>query len=251
MNILLLMAGGSEAFQEAGYAYPKSLIEIEGLPLIQHVIQSLESLYTSNSKLICMVRREENRRSYIGSVIHLISPQAVVIEIEQSTSGAACTSLLAVEQIDTQEPLVIVNSDQIIETNLSVVLGEFRYKGFDGGIIVFEAVHPRWSYVRCNSQGLVIEAAEKRPISNLATAGFYYFAKGQDFVNSAKSMIKKDAHISGQFYVCPVYNEMLLKQAKIGVYKIPRSAYFSLATPQNLHTYEEYLRHKNTQPSYA
>jgi len=248
MNILLLMAGSSDAFREAGYIYPKNLIEIQGLPLIQHVLQSLqksiESLQEQNIQLICMIRAEENRYSYTGGVINLLASGTQVIEVQGKTTGAACTALLAIEYINNTEPLIIINGDQIVETDLVSVINDFQVRDLDGGTIVFEAVHPRWSYVRCNKEDLVVEAAEKRPISNLATAGVYYFAKGQDFVQATMNMIKKDAHVNNIFYVCPSFNEMLLQQAKIGIYKIPREKYFSLASPKGVEFYEEYLRNK-------
>ena len=251
MNILLLMAGSSDAFKEAGYTYPKNLIEIEGQPLLQLVIEKLEGLIAADNHLICMVQREENRRSYISSVIHLLVPNATVLEVNKETAGAACTALLAIEHINTADPLVIINSDQILEVDLSEIFSEFQRQKLDAGTIVFEAVHPRWSYVRCNSDEFVVEAAEKRPISKLATAGVYYFAQGQDFVEAAISMIKKDAHVGNQFYVCPVFNEMLLKHAKIGTHHIPRSTYFSLANPQGLHIYEEHLHTHSNQLQHA
>ena len=55
-------------------------------------------------------------------------------------------------------------------------------------------------------------------------------------------MIRKDAHVNDSFYVCPSYNELILQQAKIGTYTIPRDAYFSLATPQGVQTYEDFLK---------
>lgn len=245
MNVLLLMAGSSDLFKEAGFPYPRSLIEIRGEPLIQHVIQGLKPLYESSSRFICLVRRDENRRHHVGMVIQLLLPKAKVVEINSSTGGAACTALLAVDEIGTDEPLLIVNGDQVISANLNEVIADFHRRRLDAGTITFEAVHPRWSYVRCNAEGLVIEAAEKRPISKLATAGFYYFASGKQFVSSAKGMIRKNANVDGAFYVCPVFNEMLLSQARIGTFSIPRWAYFSLATPKNVADYEEHLSERH------
>jgi dTDP-glucose pyrophosphorylase len=118
---------------------------------------------------------------------------------------------------------------------------EFSDHKLDGGIVVFEAVHPRWSFVKCDQEGRVVETAEKRPISNLATAGFYYFQKGRDFVKATIEMIKKDAHVNGLFYICPVYNELILAQKEVGVHVIPRVAYRSLASPADVHAYEVHL----------
>jgi dTDP-glucose pyrophosphorylase len=174
-------------------------------------------------------------------VVKLLVPDAVVVSVPTLTGGAACTALLAVDQILNDDPLVILNGDQILDVDLASVTQGFREAGLDGGIVVFRAVHPRWSYVRCGADGLVVEAAEKRPISDLATAGVYYFARGRDFVVAAMESIKKDAPVEGLFYVCPCYNEMILQQARIGIHQIPRDAYHSLATPQSVASYADVL----------
>lgn len=126
-------------------------------------------------------------------------------------------------------------------TDLSKVVDDFRRRRLDAGTIVFESIHPRWSFVRLGEEDLIVEAAEKRPISRWATAGFYYFRRGIDFVAAATMSIRKDAQVAGQFYVCPTFNELILQQARIGIFRIDRSAYRSLATPQNVEEYEAYL----------
>ena len=241
MNILVLMAGGSDAFKEAGYLYPKNLAEIDGEPLAQHVIASLKGLLDGGGKLLCMVRQDENSQYHTGEVLQLLAPETTVLDVSEPTAGAACTALLAVEYLNNDEPLLIMNGDQIVTADLAALISDFQARKLDGGIVVFEAVHPRWSYVKCDADGLVVETAEKRPISKLATAGLYYFARGKDFVSSAMDMIRKDAHVGGLFYVCPAYNELILKQGKIGVGKIDRHAYFSLANPQGVEAYEKHL----------
>ncbi|BDI28881.1 glycosyl transferase family 2 [Capsulimonas corticalis] len=242
MNVLLLMAGSSDAFKDAGYLYPKNLVEIDGLPLIQRVMDSFAPLRQTDSQMIGLVRREENEHYHTGDVLRLLDPPATILTVPSETAGAACTALLAIEQINNDEPLLIANGDQILTADLPAIVDDFRNRGLDGGIVVFEAVHPRWSYVQCDADGYVIETAEKRPISNMATAGVYYFARGADFVWAAMEMIKKDAHVEGRFFICPSYNELILRQAKIGVSKIPRKSYFSLTNPQGVQSYEEHLR---------
>ena len=106
MNVLALMAGSSELFHEAGYAYPKNLIEIDGLPQVQRVIDSLASLLRPGDKLICLIQNEENRQFYTADVIRLLAPDAIVLEVPQPTSGAACTALLAIEHINNDDIFV-------------------------------------------------------------------------------------------------------------------------------------------------
>jgi dTDP-glucose pyrophosphorylase len=132
----------------------------------------------------------------------------------------------------------------LLLADLGEIVAGFQEQGLDGGIPVFESVHPRWSYVKVNSDGHVVEAAEKMPISNLATAGLYYFAKGSDMVIAVCEMIRKEASVHGQYYVCPSYNELILLQRKIGVVKVSRERYFSLKNPQGLDEYQTYLRNR-------
>ncbi len=242
MNILMLMAGGSEAFADAGHPFPKNLVEIDGLPLVERVIEQIVPLHQLGHRVICTLLQEEARRFFTSSVVRLLVPDAVVLEIPAPTGGAACTALLAVEHIDNEDALLILNGDQLIRTDLGDVLADFVGRNLDAGTVVFDGVHPRWSYVRLNEEALVVEAAEKRPISRLATAGAYYFARGRDFVSGVKTMIKKDAQVGGMFYICPVLNELILENAKVGVCTISREEYVSLATPQGVQAYDESLR---------
>ncbi|MCX8130434.1 MAG: glycosyltransferase family 2 protein [Clostridia bacterium] len=241
MNVLVLMAGNDDKFSEKGYPYPKNLIEVNSLPLVQRVLDSLKSLIGGVGKPIFLLRREENRKFHTGMVIKLLLPEAHIIDVGSLTGGAACTALLAIDRINSSEPLLIVNGDQILNIDMAGLIRSFQGRDLDGGIVVFEAYHPRWSYVKCDENGYVVETAEKRPISKLATAGVFYFKKGEDFVKAAMSMIKKDAHIDGKFYVCPCFNEMILERKRIGVEKIKREAYFSLANPKGIEEYEQYL----------
>ena len=55
-------------------------------------------------------------------------------------------------------------------------------------------------------------------------------------------MIAKDASVNGLFYLCPVYNEMILKQKKIGIYSIDRNDYFLLKTQSGIDAYKQYLK---------
>ena len=238
MKVLVLMSGSSKAFNEAGYGYPKNLSEIAGKPLVQHVMESLDGLAADGAHFICVIRRDENRAHHTGKVLQLMNPATTLVEIPAETGGAACSALLAADHINGREPLLIINGDQIItDTNFAAIIRRFRNEGWDAGAVVFEDVHPRWSFVKCDEAGLVVEAAEKRPISKFATAGFYYFARGSDFVSAAKRMILKDGHINGAFYICPTLNELILGQARIGVHLIPRSNYWSLATPSDAQAY--------------
>ncbi len=246
INVLILMSGSSHAFKEAGYVFPKNLVELGGVPLVQRVLEHLAPLGAFDARYLCVLRHDENAKHHTGAVIHLINPAAVLVELNAETSGAACSALLAVEHINNDTPLIIVNGDQMLDADLPAMIRDFQGRSLDGGILVFEDLHPRWSFVKCNEAGLVIEAAEKRPISKLATAGFYYFARGSDFVLAATEMVKKDAQVNGLFYICPAFNELILRQRRIGIHLIPRKSYRSLATPADALAFNAQLDSHNS-----
>ena len=236
MNIVILLAGPSDAFSESGHKYPKALVEVRNRPIIEHVVDNIRPLFHENNKIIFVTRENDNTKFYLDNILQLLVPGSSVVPVYGNTSGAAISTLLSIEKIDNSKSLLIINGDQIIDENLLELVN--RLKGSDGGTVVFKSVHPRWSYVRCDEQGYVVEAAEKKPISNLATAGFYYYKRASDFIKFAKQMIMKDAHIDNNFYVCPIFNEMILAQKKITITEIDSNKYHSLMDPEMLSIYE-------------
>jgi dTDP-glucose pyrophosphorylase len=241
MRLIVLMAGDSGAFAEAGHAYPKNLVEVAGLPLVEHVVGNLRDVIDVAERAVFLLSGDEDRRHHTGDVIRLLAPGAEVIALQQPAQGAACTALHAIEHIDRDEPLLVANGDQVVDADVLEIVRGFEASDLDGGVVTFEAVHPRWSYVRCDATGMVVEAAEKRPISRLATAGMYWFRRGGDFVDGVMSMIRKDASVDGRFYVCPVYNELVLRQLPVGTHHIDRAQYFSMASPKGVETFERHL----------
>ena len=231
MNILIPMAGAGKRFADAGYVFPKPLIEIDNKPMIQWVIESLNF----NANYIFIIQKEHQEKYNIKSVLKILQPNCKIIELDHVTEGAACTTLLAKEFINNSDPLIIANSDQYINWNSSKALYDFNSKNLDGAILTFEAIHPKWSYAKCNDDGFVTEVAEKKVISKNATVGVYYWKHGSDYVQSAENMIKKNIRVNNEFYVCPVYNEFLLKNKKVKIHNVEKM--WGLGTPEDLNNF--------------
>lgn len=238
MNIVILMAGAGKDFEEQGHSYPKYLLEIQNKPIIQRVVESLKNL---GSNVICIIRKEDQERFFLGDMMKILCPEVKVITVENLTKGAVCTALFAIEDINNDEELLVLNGDQLIKANLFTAIADFRNRKLDGGIVTFKSVHPRWSFAALDAEGLVAETSEKRPISDNATAGCYYYAKGSDFVRACFAVIEKDAETQGFYYISATYNELILEQKKIGIFEIPRKDYISFA---NYQMYENYLSHR-------
>jgi len=234
MNVLIPMAGAGSRFAQAGYTFPKPLIEVNGKPMIQVVVENLNI----DAHFIFLVQKEHYEKYNLKQVLGLIKPGCDIVLVDGMTEGAACTTLLASELIDNNEPLLMANSDQIVDWNSNECLYAFGAEGVDGGILTFKATHPKWSYAKLGDDGLVDEVAEKNPISDNATVGIYYWKHGSDYVKYANQMIEKDIRTNNEFYVCPVFNEAIQDGKKIRIKEVPKM--WGIGTPEDLNYYLEH-----------
>jgi dTDP-glucose pyrophosphorylase len=233
MNVLIPMAGAGSRFQQAGYTFPKPLIDVEGKPMIQVVVDNLniEATY------IYVVQKEHREKYNLDTLLNLITPNCKIVEVDGLTEGAACTTLLAKEFIDTNEPLVMANSDQFVEWDSNEFMYKMIEQKVDGGILTFTATHPKWSFAKVDEYGYVTEVAEKNPISDIATVGVYYWAKGSDYVKYAEQMISKNIRTNNEFYTCPTFNQAIGDGKKIKTFNIDKM--WGLGTPEDLKYYLE------------
>ena len=230
MNVLIPMAGRGSRFASQGYTFPKPLIEVKGKPMIQVVVENLNI----KANYTFIVQKEHYEKYSLNYLLPLIAPNCNIVQVDGITEGAACTTLLAKEFIDNDEPLIMANSDQFVEWDSNETLYAFQNDGIDGGIITFPATHPKWSYAKLGDDGYVSEVAEKKPISEHATVGIYYWKKGSDYVKYAEQMIDKDIRTNNEFYVCPVFNEAIQDGKKIRIKDIQKNGMWGIGTPEDL-----------------
>jgi len=228
MKVLIPMAGAGSRFEQAGYTFPKPLIEVGGKPMIQLVVENINV----DAEHIFIVQKEHYEKYNLQYLLHLISPNCKIVQVDGITEGAACTTLLAKEFIDNDEPLLTANSDQFVDWDSNEFLYAMQADGVDGGILTFDSVHPKWSFAKVDDSGFVTEVAEKKPISNNATVGIYYWAKGSDYVKYAEQMIAADRRVNNEFYVCPVFNEAIEDDKKVRIFPIENM--WGLGTPEDL-----------------
>ena len=230
MNILIPMAGRGSRFESQGYTFPKPLIEVKGKPMIQVVVDNLNI----KAKYTFIVQKKHYVKYNLQYLLNLIAPNCNIVQVEGITEGAACTTLLAKEFINNDQPLLMANSDQFVEWDSNKTLYAFSNSKCDGGILTFTASHPKWSYAKVNKEGLVTEVAEKKPISSNATVGIYWWKKGSDYVKYAEKMIEKDIRTNNEFYVCPVFNEAIQDGKKVLIKEIDNNGMWGIGTPEDL-----------------
>lgn len=234
MKVLIPMAGAGSRFEKAGYTFPKPLIEVKGKPMIQTVVENLNI----DAEFVFVVQKEHYEKYHLKSLLELISPGCKIVQVDGLTEGAACTALMAKEFIDNDEPLLFSNSDQFLEWDSNEFMYSMMADEIDGGILTFTATHPKWSFAKLGEDGFVTEVAEKNPISNIATAGIYYWAKGSDFVKYAEQMIERNIRVNNEFYVCPVYNQAIEDGKKVRIFPVKRM--WGIGDPESLNYFREH-----------
>lgn len=244
LNIVIPMAGLGSRFAQAGYVLPKPLIDIEGKTMIQRVIENIKPKIKHKFIFIC---REEHFVKYnLDSIFSgLTGNNYSTVVLSSSTQGAVCTILRAIKEINNDNDLLIANSDQIVDLDMDEFLKFSRESLADGVIMTFPSNHPKWSFAKIGKDGNVCEVAEKKVISNKATVGIYYFKKGTDFVINSFSMIEKEIRVNNEFYVCPIYNEIILKKGIVKIADITEDQMHGLGTPEDLNNYLNYLKNQS------
>jgi HAD superfamily hydrolase (TIGR01509 family) len=249
-HIVIPMAGEGSRFRDAGYTIPKPFIPVGGKPMVSWVIENMipKQIPVEHYRLKfhLIVRTSHVTGNRLDSLFW-DAPENVSYTYHTTdglTEGAACSVLLAEKEINNNDPLLIVNSDQYLEWNPDVFYKCMLNPEYDGNILTFYQPNPydlKWSYAKVNEEGLVTEVQEKKWISPYATVGLYGWRRGADYVKYAKQMIAKNIRVKNEFYVCPVYNESIGDGQHVRVKLC--TGMWGLGVPEDLETFKrEYLK---------
>lgn len=232
LNIVIPMAGAGSRFARAGYADPKPLIPIHGVPMIQLVIANLRP--ACDHRFIFVCQRAHVRDYELRSKFDRWAPGSEVVEIDGITDGAAVTVLKAEAFIDNDEPLMIANSDQWVDMDIDDYLASLD--GHDGLIMTMKDDDPKWSYVEFAQDGSIQRVVEKVVVSTEATVGIYNFARGADFVRAARRMIAENNRSNNEFYVAPAYDYLIAEGQDVVVHGVGdvSDVMFGLGIPDDL-----------------
>lgn len=242
MNIIMPLAGISNFDSDNNY-YPLPLREVFGKPLIQYVIENLLTVEGDN-KFIYIVKEEDCLKFHLDNTLKLLTPNCEVVVLKNKTFGAVCSILMAVDSVNKDDETIIVNADQVFNTDINLSINQLRDVKSDAGIITFESVHPRWSYVMVDEDGNVLQAEEKNPISRFAIAGFYYFKSLNDFIESAFEAIEIEDFYDNKLYTSSLINQMILLNKKVTHKSIDSKNYISFYSPQKIVEFERFLNIK-------
>jgi NDP-sugar pyrophosphorylase family protein len=234
LNIVLPIAGRGSRFASAGFTVPKPLIPVHGVPMIETVVRNIRP--RAAHRFIFVALAEHLDALGMRDTLERAAPGSIVVPVREVTEGAACTVLLARDHIDSAHPLMLANSDQWVDVDINRYLAELDRQNADGLIMTMTADDPKWSFVGLDSRRFVTRVVEKQVISNEATVGIYNFRAGADFVRAADRMMAKDLRVNGEFYVAPVYNELVAEGARIAIHNVGRegAGMYGLGIPTDL-----------------
>ncbi len=241
MKIVVPMAGRGSRFAKAGVTAPKPLIEVKGKPMIQWAIESIKLIYPDAKDndfiFICLQEHEDNYQ--IGNKLKmLVGPNINLIYINEVTDGAACTVLKAKDLINNEEDMLTCDCDQFFRCPQFISYRQQALENNWGGLIpTSEKSSPAYSYIRLDEKGDAVETAEKKQISTHAAIGIYYFTQGRKFVAAAETMIEKNKRINNEFYLCPVYNELIAEKEIVKI--VPTDLWMTLGTPDEAKYFAE------------
>ena len=236
INIVIPMAGEGSRFVKEGYKTPKPFVDVAGKPMITRV---LDNLNYPGVNFILITRKEHMKKS--KDIVAGIKKKyhATFIAIDKLTEGTACTVLFARSLINNDSPLLIANSDQIVDIKIKKFIDDAFDRKLHGSILTFIDKYKdlKWSFARLDKNDLVVEVKEKVAISDIATVGIYLFTKGRYFVDAAVDMIINNDRINNEFYTCPAYNYSIRSGGKIGIYNIDFHQMHGIGTPSDLKLY--------------
>jgi dTDP-glucose pyrophosphorylase len=238
MKVVVPMAGRGSRFANSSFSRPKPFIDVLGKPMFTWAIESLNGMDYSEIIFIAL-QEHETEFGLLEMMKKYVKEQFQLVLIDEVTEGQLCTVLAAKSIINTDESLLVISSDTLIEGGLMSDLPS-DLEDVDGIISVLNLPGEQWSFAKVDSYGKVIEVAEKTRISDLASTGMYYFKSGAKLVEEADRLISNNERTRGEFYIMPIYQKLIDSGLNIRIAKAKNM--WDMGTPEAL---AQFVANKN------
>jgi len=266
-RIIIPAVGKGRRFKEAGYTESKPFIRIGPKNMLEWAIDPIPRRTGADQDwmiwLVCQYGFFHQFQAALNKAGRSMSSEVHVLP--GITEGAACSVLSVVLGFPQDEPVAVMNCDQWFSLGRMAIMHDGRpmvdgsleetieysqvhdlpglhrcamEAGWDGFILTFPGEGTKWSYVREGPDGFIAAVAEKEPISNQATVGYYWFRRTADLVRGIAWMIATDRRVKGEFYLCPVYNE-LIRRMKRKIKAIQVEQFWGLGTPEDVELFKQ------------
>jgi NDP-sugar pyrophosphorylase family protein len=250
VQLIIPMSGIGKRFVDAGYSDPKPLIEIDGHPIIKHVVDLFPGV--SDVSFICneVHLKETNMREVLRSIV----PDCKIYEVSNDNRKGPVDAVYQIrESIKDEQEVIVSYCDYGTKWNFDAFLKETREGDFDGAIPCYTGFHPHMlgsdNYAFCKEEGRVlIEIKEKEPFTNnkmeeFASNGTYYFKSGSVLKKYFGELMDLDINLKGEFYVSLVYNLLVRDGLRVNIFEIEKMLQWG--TPYDLEIYRGWSNYFN------
>ncbi len=262
MQIVIPMSGFGERFRRAGFDVPKPLIEVDGKPIIGHVIDLFPG--ETDFIFICNEDHLSNPAFRMGQILHELCPTGRIVGIPAHKLGPIHAVRQAEHLLDPDCPVIVNYCDFSCYWNWDHFKSFVLDSGCSGAIPAYKGFHPHslgttnYAYIKeadnvdsvlvsdgrtVTNSVWALDIQEKQPytenrMEEFASSGTYYFATTKIMSDAFKRVMEQNLNVGGEFYVSLAYKPMLANGEKVVVY--PLQHFMQWGTPDDLHEYSSW-----------
>ena len=245
MRIIIPMSGIGKRFLEAGYKDPKPLIEVDGRPMIHHVIDLFPG--EINFHFIC--NDEHLATTRMREILLEKVPNAHIHEVSiNNRKGPVDAVLQIANQLPDDEECIISYCDYGTVWDYNGFLEEMRKTHSDGGIAAYIGFHPHmlgsdnYAFMK-HYQMWVTGIQEKKPytdnkMNEYASNGTYYFRTGALMKRFCRQVVEENLVVNGEYYVSLAMDCMCQARLNVRIYEIQKMLQWG--TPKDLEEYKQW-----------
>lgn len=244
MQIIIPMSGFGERFRKAGYDVPKPLIEVDGKPIVAHVIDMFSG--ETDFLFICNEDHLAEPRYRMAETLKRYCPTGRIFGIPAHKLGPIGAVLKARHLVKTDTPVYVNYCDFTCYWDW----GDFKAFAAEtacvGAVPAYRGFHPHslgstyYAYVRHEDHWLT-DIQEKspftdKPMEEYASSGGYYFNSGATCLTTFDEVVAQDLNVNSEYYVSMAYKVLAQRREPVAVYDIQH--FMQWGTPQDLEEYK-------------
>ena len=248
MQIVIPMSGFGERFRRAGYTTPKPLIEIDGKPIVAHVVDMFPG--ESNFIFICNQDHLDDPSFRMVEILNQYCPTGQILGIAPHKLGPIHAVLQAAHLLDPAEPIIVNYCDFTCYWDWNHFKQFVKKWACAGAIPAYKGFHPHslgntnYAYIK-ETNGWISDIQEKQPFTNnrmeeYASSGTYYFSSAQLMLEAFKTTLEKNWQVGGEYYVSLAYKALFAANNPVAVY--PLQHFMQWGTPEDVAEYNTWSK---------
>ncbi len=244
MKVLIPMAGQGKRFVRAGYDRPKPLIEVDGKPMIAHVIAN----FSGGDDFVFGVNEEHRRSSDLEFVLKDSAPRGVIVPMPYQPGGVIDVLERMMPHVRDDEPVIVNYCDFSWVWDYPAFLRTVADNRCDGAVACYTGFHPHLlgpnRYATLDADGRWMkEIREKHSwhgdkTKDWTSSGTYYFRTGAMLKAALQKIRRKDWKISGEYYASQLMQILKEDGGKVFIFEIPFMLQWG--TPEDLEDYRHW-----------